>query len=136
MLLEKQEVAKRRSEITQLYSQELGEDPVSGLIYFGVFEDSDSGSMLQAVASIKNYMGSWYLRGCVVKPEFRGKGLQLRLIEERLEYLTVRGVKAARVSVYPDNAFSIRNIEAFGFKFEKRKKLGKRSIVLVYKIDL
>lgn len=76
MLLERQEVAKREDEIIQLYNQELGEDPVSGLIYFGVFEDSDSGPVLQAVASVKNYMGSWYLRGCVVKPEFRGRGLQ------------------------------------------------------------
>lgn len=135
MLLERQDVVTRKDEIARLYNQELGEDLVSGLIYFGILENSDSGPMLHAVASIKNYMGSWYLRGCVVKHEFRGKGLQQRLIKERLEYLAKR-TKVARVSVRPSNAFSIKNIEATGFKFEKRKKLRGGSVVLVYKIDL
>jgi ribosomal protein S18 acetylase RimI-like enzyme len=118
-----------------LYCQELGEDPVSGLIYFGVIEETDAGPMLQAVASVKNYMGSWYLRGCVVKPEYRDLGLQRKLIRERLEYLAAR-TDMARVSIFPHNEHSICNIEAEGFRFERKKKLGDGSTVLVYKTEL
>lgn len=129
MLLKETDVAKYGQEITSLYEQELGEIP-KGLKFFGIF----SGDTLQAVASLKNYMGSWYLRGCVVKPDFRGHGLQRALIEERLEYLSDKTTNA-RVSVFPGNIHSIANIEATGFQFERKKKLESGHEVLVYKFE-
>lgn len=130
MLLENEQLKTYRQEIADLYQEELG-DSILGLILFGII----SGETLQAVASVKNYMGTWYLRGCVVKPEFRGMGLQRKLIQERLDYLALR-TKQVRVSVFPDNQFSIRNIETEGFKFEKRKKIENGEYVLVYKKEL
>ncbi len=130
MLLGKKELAQYGQEISELYEIWLNET-FSGLTPFGIF----SGSILQAVGSIKNYMGSWYLRGDVVKPEFRGQGLQRQLIKERLEFLALK-TDLARISVFPDNNYSIRNIEATGFTFEKRKKLGSGETVLVYQIRL
>lgn len=130
MLLEKEELAVYSEEITDLYQKELGEI-TTGLTHFGIFSVSE----LQAVASVKNYMGYWYLRGCVVKPEFRGNGFHRQLIQERLVYLSAR-TDLVRVSVYPDNVHSINNIKAEGFEFEKRKKLENGNIVFVYKIKL
>lgn len=127
MFLEKQIFTRYRQEIFELYQRELGES-ISGLIFFGIF----SGETLQAVASLKNYMGSWYLRGCVVKPEFRGRGFQKQLIQERLDYLSPK-TDLVRVSVFPSNIHSINNVEAKGFKFEKKKKLKNNETVLVYK---
>jgi ribosomal protein S18 acetylase RimI-like enzyme len=131
MLLENEAKLKYLPEIKKLYTHELGEPPVAGLIYFGTFLEN-SEQTLKAVASLKNYMGSWYLRGCVVKPEYRGQGLQQILIEERLAYLTNR-TNIARVSVFPENTYSIKNIEAGGFTFERKKKLEGGHRVLVYK---
>jgi ribosomal protein S18 acetylase RimI-like enzyme len=135
MRLEGEILTRYRSEITNLYHQELGENPVPGLIYFAVFENPKTLEGLQAVASIKNYMGSWYLRGCVVKPKFRGQGLQKQLILERIEYLLGK-TQSVRASVYPDNIHSIRNIESTGFEFERKKRLANHAEVLVYKKDI
>lgn len=132
MLLENEVKTGFFPEIRNLYSRELGEEPTSGLIYFGAF--SENSGTLMAVASLKNYMGSWYLRGCVVKPDYRGQGLQRFLIQERLEYLKDK-THIARVSVFPENSHSITNIEAAGFLFERKKKLDDGKKVLVYKIE-
>lgn len=132
MKLENENRPKYFPEIRDLYRKELGGDSASGLIYFGIFKEDGS---LMAISSIKNYMGSWYLRGCVVKPEYRGQGLQKQLIKERLEYLKGK-TDTVRVSVYPENMYSIANIESTGFIFERKKKLDSGKLVLVYKINL
>lgn len=79
--------------------------------------------------------GYWYLRGCVVKPEYRGQGLQSELIQERINYL-VGKTNAIRVSVFPTNTYSINNIKSRGFLFEKNKKLSDGSIIQVYKKEI
>ena len=66
MLLEKEGKLRYGQEIQALYRAELTETPTSGLVFFGVF----SKGSLQAIAAVRCYMGSWYLRGCVVKPDF------------------------------------------------------------------
>jgi ribosomal protein S18 acetylase RimI-like enzyme len=117
-------------EIEELYLEHLSEIP-KGVTYFGIFD----GAELLAVASVKCYSGHWYLRGCVVKPSYRGRGLQRQLMLENLEYLAER-TDVARVSVFPDNTYSIRNIVAEGFMFEREKKLADGKMVLVYKRNL
>jgi ribosomal protein S18 acetylase RimI-like enzyme len=128
MHLEKEHLARYGQEIGSLYQKELHESPTNGLVYFGIFD----GDILKAVAAIRCYMGSWYLRACVVKPKFRGQGLQRQLIRERLDYLSER-TNLVRVSVHPGNIHSIQNIEAEGFEFEKKKKLKDGGLVLVYR---
>jgi ribosomal protein S18 acetylase RimI-like enzyme len=130
MLLAKPTLEKYIDEIVQLYRKELGEE-VKSATHFGIIE----GTALQAVGSVKCYSGHWYLRGCVVKPEFRGRGFQRRLIQERLEYLAAK-TDIVRVGVYPGNEHSLRNIEAECFEFEKNKKLKNGKIVQIYKISL
>ena len=133
MLLGKVERAKYGSEILALCKQELGEDvPLNQLTYFAIL----SGETLQAVAAVKWYMTTWYMRADVVKSEFRGNGFQRELIRERLSWLANRNdiakVERVKVSIYPDNFRSIRNYELEDFKFEKRKKLQNGVIANVY----
>jgi len=126
MLITKPDLEQYIAEIDDLYEEHLGEK-ISGVTHFAIIENDS----LQAVASVKCYSGHWYLRGCVVKPEYRGKGLQRELIRERLEYLGDR-TAVVRVSVYPKNTHSLQNIESEGFEFEKIKKLKNDDIVRVY----
>ena len=130
MQLSKEKFEQHRQEIAGLYQDELN-DGIAGLIFFGII----SGNELLAVASLKNYMGTWYLRGCVVKPQHRGQGFQRELIQERIDYLAGR-TRKVRTSVEPDNYHSIRNIESAGFVFEKRKTLKDGRVVLVYEKEL
>jgi len=118
------------NEALDLYKRILGQK-IDTCKHFGILEDG----VLKAAASVKCYYGHWYLRCCVVKPEFRGKGLQRRLIEERLDYLAER-TDLVRVSVCPDNVHSIRNIEEEGFQFEKTRRFDTGKIVRVYRKDL
>jgi len=127
MLLEKEQLPTYQETISEIYQREFGED-TQGLIFFGLFSEDE----IIAVASVRNYMGHWYLRGCYVDPEFRGNGLQRQLIQERINYLKSR-TNEVRVSVFPDNMHSIRNIEAEGFEFERIKKLESDKSVLIYK---
>jgi RimJ/RimL family protein N-acetyltransferase len=113
MLLEKEALAKHRPEIDSLYKEYLGEES-KGHTLFGLFgEDGE----LMAVASVKNIGANYRLRGCVVKPEHQGKGYQQVLIKERVEYLQSKGITKVRVCVFPDNKYSIANIEDAGFQF-------------------
>jgi RimJ/RimL family protein N-acetyltransferase len=127
MLLEKEQIPTYKETISEIYQREFGED-TRGLIFFGLFSEDE----IIAVASVRNYMGHWYLRGCYVEPEFRGNGLQRELIQERINYLKSR-TNEVRVSVFPDNIHSIHNIEAEGFEFERIKKLETEESVLIYK---
>lgn len=132
VILSKEQVKKYGSEIEDLCKSELGEEaPLNGLTYFGIF----SGDELQAVAGVKCYMGYWYLRACVVKREYRGRGFQQQLIQERLDYLS-RRTKEVRVSVFPGNEHSIRNVEAMGFQFDKQKRLKDGKVIHVFKKKL
>lgn len=132
MKLDKEQVSRYKTEIAGLYKEHLSEEPANALIYFAILGENDE---LQAIAAVRNYMGHWYLRGHVVKPEFRGRGMQRQLIQESLEFLRTK-THEARVSVFPWNTHSIRNIEATGFEFEKLKKLDNGELVKVYKIKL
>lgn len=120
MHLGRLELAKYSPEIGELQYLYLKESPTKGITYFGLFSEE----VLTAVGGVKNYMGYWYLRACFVKPEFRGQGLQRQLIKERLEYLSTEWhAKDVRVSIFPDNIRSIKNVEAEGFVFVKKKIL-------------
>lgn len=130
MLLGKKELVIYGQEITDLYREYLN-DTAKGLTHFGIIIDDE----LLADGALKSYMGSWYLRGCVVKPQFRGRGYQRQLISERLAYLEPI-TNLVRVSVFPDNIYSIANIEAESFVFDRVKRLDSGEKVLVYRRNL
>jgi len=119
--------ADYKDEILGLYRKYLGESP-QGNTFFGVID----GNTLQAAGSLRCYHGHWYLRGCVVKPEFRGRGLQRQLIRERLEYLAGRDAETAKVSIYPWNKHSIDNVLKEGFSFEKTRTLNNGKVLNAY----
>ncbi len=123
--------SKDYPEILELYEKYLKENP-TGHTFFGIIQDK----ILQAVASVRCYHTHWYFRGCVVKPEFRGKGLQRILIRERIGYLSER-TNIIKVSIYPENTYSIDNVLAEGFQFEKTRKLEtNEKMVNVYALKL
>lgn len=124
------DIKQHREEFSALIEQYLHEPFTSGT-YFGIKEDEE----LQAIAALKCYMGTWYLRACVVKPEHRGQGMQRKLIGERLDYLRTEkpNVPCVRVTIYPENTHSIDNCVEEGFAFEKKKKLRDGTIANVYK---
>ncbi len=79
------------------------------------------GPAIVAVACIANYRGHYFLRCCYVDKEYRGKGFQRQLIEYRLRWLCNKKVKKVGVWVRPDNAPSLNNVVACGFKFKRAK---------------
>lgn len=58
-----------------------------------------------------------------VDPDYRGLGLQRRLLQAREEVVRQLGAKYALVTVSPENEFSLRNILNQGFEIMARKQL-------------
>ncbi|MGI4984416.1 MAG: GNAT family N-acetyltransferase [Janthinobacterium lividum] len=56
------------------------------------------------------------LSSCMVAPDWRGRGLQRRLIEARLRWGVRHGARRFRVVVAPHNAASRRNLQMAGFR--------------------
>lgn len=69
-------------------------------------------------AAVCCYHGIWTLRKCSVLQDYRGHGLQRRLIRARLRYVKGRGGK--RVTAWVDplrGSYSLNNLIAEGFTF-------------------
>ncbi len=77
-------------------------------------------SKLAASGEIRRYHGSWTLREGYVKPAFRGRGLQRRLIRARLRYAKDRGALSVVVWVEGRNSYSLNNLVEEGFRFTRR----------------
>lgn len=131
MLLTGQLLSQYRDEIFELYKNYLKQDP-KGQTFFAIIKND----VLQAVASYRAYQGGhFYLRGCVVKEEFWGKGFQRKLIRERVTHLSEK-TNIIRVSIYPWNTHSIDNVLKEGFRFEKEKELPDGKIANTYCLKL
>jgi ribosomal protein S18 acetylase RimI-like enzyme len=101
-----------------------------GNIFFGIVDDK-----LQAIGALKCYYGYWYLRAGFVKPEFRGNGLQYKLILERLDYLKDKTMWA-NCKIEVNNSHSIDNFVKAGFIYVRKEKLQDGKNVNVYRKDL
>ncbi|MCD8485136.1 GNAT family N-acetyltransferase [Candidatus Woesebacteria bacterium] len=112
MILHPELLVQYHREIEEMYFREFKQTPDNTFVYFGIFAQA----ILQAAATLKWHKGHWFLQGCVVKPEYRGQGLQRRLIEERVEYIQGRASNVL-VVVHPHNYASRTNIERSGFTF-------------------
>ena len=75
---------------------------------------------LIAFATCNNFYGHWFLRNCVVAKKHRGKGLQKRLIEERINFLESKKANQVKVTVAPENKYSLKNLIQYGFQIEKK----------------
>lgn len=53
----------------------------------------------------------------IVRGEFRGNGLQRRLIQRLEELARNQGIQTLCATVSPENDYSIRNFEALGYRF-------------------
>ncbi|MFH1589409.1 MAG: GNAT family N-acetyltransferase [archaeon] len=129
-MLIKENLPQYKDEIVELYKTFLSEEFTGGTI-FGIIEDG----VLQAVSSVRCYSGHWYLRGCVVKPEFRGQGLQRKLTQERINYIADK-TDVVNACVYPGNNYSVDNLLAENFVFAGNKKLPNGDIVNHFKLEL
>lgn len=56
-----------------------------------------------------------YLGFIYVAPEFRGKGISGRVIEELKKWARLQGIKEMRLEVYYQNISAIKAYEKFGF---------------------
>lgn len=57
-----------------------------------------------------------YLGFMYVKPEFRGKGLNQKILDALLDWAKERNLTEVRLEVYSENASAIRAYEKAGFK--------------------
>lgn len=75
------------------------------------------GKAIIAAAELHCYGGVWTLRKCRVAEAYRGRGLQRRLIRERVWAAYRKGAKQVRAWVDPRNSYSLNNLVAEGFRF-------------------
>jgi GNAT superfamily N-acetyltransferase len=68
-----------------------------------------------AYAGIQVRPKEYYFGPVYVKPEYRGQGLQLRLLRIREEYARERGVHRLTSCAYSSNPYSINNLLKAGF---------------------
>ncbi|HLS12435.1 MAG TPA: GNAT family N-acetyltransferase [Flavobacteriaceae bacterium] len=59
-----------------------------------------------------------YLGFMYVAPEYRGKGINAKIIQAALKWSEKRGIKHVRLQVYSENNSAIKAYEKLGFKTE------------------
>jgi GNAT superfamily N-acetyltransferase len=71
---------------------------------------------------VNNRNGYYYFRGCYVLPEYRGNGLQVRLMNTAFNKL--REMKIDRISslIHTENSYSLDNALKVGFNVTGRRK--------------
>jgi GNAT superfamily N-acetyltransferase len=94
----------------------------AGSACFAAFD----GGLPVAVAVVSEHEGVASLSGAGVVPEWRGRGLQLALVEARLAWAARRGCAVAASAVAPGGA-SQRNLERAGFRVAYPKAVMVRS---------
>ena len=78
-----------------------------------------------------------HMESAAVHPDYRGRGLQGKLLQEAERIERQRGTRFLMATVHPDNVYSLRNLEAAGFQCiqETRKYGGLRRKVLCKRLD-
>lgn len=126
MLLTKEQIQKYRGQLEDLIKQ--GTDRSFKILpqhkIFAILSSEramlldPSQREIMAFAVLGKRGPYWYFRNCVVKKEYRGRGLQRALIQERIEYIRENGGGSVSVGIDPRNTKSLNNILSFGFKFK------------------
>lgn len=66
--------------------------------------------------------GWYYFRGCYVMPEYRGRGLQVRLMKLGIDKLKELGINRVSSMVHTENTYSLNNALKVGFEVTGRRK--------------
>lgn len=90
-------------------------------------------SSVKVKATMQEFLHSVaHMESAAVHPAHRGKGLQGKLLQKAEEIEVSRGTRFLMATVHPDNVYSLRNLEATGYKcvLETEKYGGLRRKVL------
>ncbi len=90
------------------------------IMWFVVYNDNNewmsyAGIQLNWYGCVSVYMGPSFVR-----EEFRGKGLQRKMMQFRENWAKENGYSVLTTCAYEDNIYSRRNIEAEGYKEDSR----------------
>jgi len=66
--------------------------------------------------------GAWTIENVATKPEFRGSGVTLALLEKELDVARAAGFKRAQISFFIDNIRAERAYAKAGFAFAEEKR--------------
>ena len=66
--------------------------------------------------------GWYYYRGCYVLPEYRGRGLQVKLLKLSFEKLKELGINRVSSLIHTKNSHSLKNALSVGFEITGRRK--------------
>jgi len=66
--------------------------------------------------------GYYYYRGCYVLPEYRGIGLQVKMLNVSFEKLREFGIDRVSSLVHTKNNYSLKNALSVGFEITGRRK--------------
>lgn len=94
------------------------------LIAYSIFAQAGSGDVTQADLSMKK-VGKF--SGTVVLPEYRGKGIQKKLLRSHVAYAKSKKFDAIMAYVHKDNGASISNIRGSGLSFLKNTYIKDKS---------
>ena len=73
-------------------------------------------------AGLNQRSGYYYFRGCYVHPDYRGEGLQIRLMKARFKLLKSIGVSRVSSLIHIENNISLKNALSVGFEVTGRRK--------------
>lgn len=108
-----------------------GEIAGFGILYDAGKDKENLAYSLDDVSDVENYVN---VKLTIVRPAFRGKGIQRLLIEKLVEYAAEEGFKGACSTVSPKNNFSSNNLTKCGFEAVKTLvKYGGMKRILFYK---
>lgn len=108
-----------------------GEIAGFGILYDAGKDKENLAYSLDDVSDVENYVN---VKLTIVRPAFRGKGIQRLLIEKLVEYAAKEGFKGACSTVSPKNNFSSNNLTKCGFEAVKTLvKYGGMKRILFYK---
>lgn len=77
------------------------------------------GSFIASAATSED--GAWTIENVATKPEFRGKGITLALLEAELDVARAKGFRRAQISIFIGNNRAEKAYRKAGFEFVEEK---------------
>ena len=108
-----------------------GEIAGFGILYYAGKDSENLAYSLDGCDDVENYVN---VKLTIVRPAFRGQGLQRLLIDKLVEYAQKEGFKGALATVSPKNNYSSNNLTKCGFEaVATLVKYGGMQRILFYK---
>ena len=92
-----------------------GELTKSSSVCLGAY-DNEVGDELVGYLIISRYVDAWHVMNVAVAPEYRGRGIATKLLEELFELTAGDGRRGYTLEVRVSNVSAIRLYEKLGFK--------------------